>query len=69
MGWGFGFVFELVGEAGGGEGLGFGFDDGGSCGVDAGEGFDGLFEGFGFEGCCEFGEGNLMEVAEVEGGD
>jgi hypothetical protein len=33
VGGGFGLVFELVGEAGGREGLGFGFDD-----VDAGVG-------------------------------
>lgn len=69
MGGGGWFVFELVGEAGGCQGLGFGFDDCGSCGVDALEGLDGLLEGFGFEDSCEFGQGELVQVAQVEGGD
>ncbi len=68
MGGGRGFVFELIGQAGGGEGLGFGFDDGCACFVDALEGFSCGDESFGLQQVGEFGEGELVEVAEVEGG-
>jgi len=66
MGGGFGAVFEKIGEAGGCEGAGFGFDDGSARSVDALEGFFGGSEGFGFEGGCEFGEGYLVEVAQIQ---
>tara|TARA_R110002073_G_scaffold118918_3_gene258917 strand:- start:1938 stop:2141 length:204 start_codon:yes stop_codon:yes gene_type:complete len=66
VGWGFGFVFELVDESCGCEGFGFGFDDGGSRGVDSFDSFLSLFEGFGFEGSGEFMERKLMKVTEVE---
>ncbi len=44
VGWGLWFVFEGVGEAGGCQGAGFGFEDGLSCVGDFFEGVDGLFE-------------------------
>ncbi len=73
MGFGVGrglwFVFEDVGEAGGCQGAGFGFEDFLTGCVDALEGFFGGDEGFGFEGGCKFGEGDLVEVAQVERGD
>jgi len=60
------FVFEDVGEAGGCQGAGFGVDDGSAGGVDALEGALGGLEGFGFEGGGELGEGDLVEVAEIQ---
>jgi len=63
------FVFEDVGEAGGGEGAGLGLDDGLAGGADALDCFGGLFEGFGFEDGCEFDEGEAVDLAHVEGGE
>jgi len=55
VGGGFGFVLELIGEAGRREGFGFGFEEGLTGGVDAFEAMAGGREGFGLEGGCEFG--------------
>jgi len=66
---GLGFVFELIGEACGREGAGFGFDQG-FAGV--GDAFDGIacaVEVFGVEDGCELGEFEVVELAEFEGGE
>lgn len=66
---GLGFVFELIGEACGREGAGFGFDQGFAG---AGDAFDGIacaVEVIGVEDGCELGEFEVVELAEFEGGE
>ncbi len=63
------FVFEDVGEAGGGEGLCFGFNDFDAGFRDALECIDGLLEGFGFEDVGELGEGEVVDLAHLECGE
>lgn len=66
---GLGAVAAHIGEAGVGEGGGLAVDEGGSGGVDAFEGVEGVGEGLGFEDGGELGEGEAVDLAEVEGGD
>jgi hypothetical protein len=66
---GFGFVFEQVGHAGEGEGFGFGLDE---LAPGLGDGFDGALGGLellGVDDGFEFGEGEVVVVAQVEGAD
>ncbi|MHA7813422.1 MAG: hypothetical protein ACX94C_08530 [Phycisphaerales bacterium] len=66
---GFGFVFEQVGHAGQGQGFGFGLHE---FAAGAGDGLDGAFgdvELLGVDDVVELGEGDLVEVAEVEDAD
>ncbi len=69
VGGGFGFVFEDIVGADEGEGFGVGFDEVGAGCVDAVHAGLGGFEGVGFEQVGERVEGEMVELAEVEGGD
>jgi len=62
-------VFEDVGEAGGGEGLGFGGDEISARNRDTLDGGDGFAVGLRFEQVGELEEGDLVDVAHGEGGD
>ncbi|MCA9276248.1 MAG: hypothetical protein KDA29_09500 [Phycisphaerales bacterium] len=69
VGRGFGAVLEDVVGADEGEGLGLGLDNAGARGVDALDEIAGAVEGGGLEELGEFVEGEMVELAEVEGGD
>lgn len=66
---GLGLVFELIGEACGREGAGFGFDQGFTGVGNAFDGFACAVEVFGVEDGCELGEFEVVELAEFEGGE
>lgn len=66
VGWGCGLVFEDVVGADECERLGIGLDEVGACGVDALHARLGAFEAIGFEEVGECGQGDVVEVAEVE---
>ncbi len=69
VGGGLGAVAEEVGEAGGGEGLGFVLGEGAAGGVDAGEAGAGVVELGRGEQIVELVEGEVVELAEFGGGD
>ncbi|MBO6740981.1 MAG: hypothetical protein JJ916_14095 [Phycisphaerales bacterium] len=69
VGWGLGAVAEEVGEAGGGEGLGLVFEECAPGGVGAGEAGAGVFKLGGGEEVVELVEGEVVELAELGGGD
>jgi len=68
-GWGVVVLAAEVGETGSREGSGFVLDERGSCGVDALEVGQGALEGLGLEDDGELFEGEVVDVAEVEGGE
>ncbi|MHA7811869.1 MAG: hypothetical protein ACX94C_00545 [Phycisphaerales bacterium] len=69
MGGCFWAVAEEVGEAGCGEGLGFVLEECAPDGVGAGETGAGVFELGGGEEAVELVEGEVVELAELGGGD